>query len=173
MTSRIVRHHSTCASAVTLAAALVGLPALLGNEADAQGARQEIIITISRVKALDKIDNFSRADFMARVSIDGDQLTTQRVRQSDDIRPDWVIAKRVAPGRHEVKLAILDQDATKAESIDINRIDGKRDLDFTVDTRSCNILGFASTYKCGRTIVRAGREAKAAQVEFKVEVKRQ
>lgn len=163
-----LRPRAFLAGALALAAAATAVP----DPVAAQGARQEIVITITRVRAIDKLDNFSRADFMARVSIDGDQLTTQRVRQQDDIRPNWVIAKRVAPGRHEVKLAVLDQDATKAESIDINRINGKRDLDFTVDTRSCTILGFASPFKCGRTIVRAGRDAKAAEIEFKVEVKK-
>lgn len=151
---------------LAMAAGLVAQPAA------AQQANREIVITIMRVKALSKLDNFSKADFRARVSIDGDTITTKKVRQQDEIRPNWVLVKRVAAGRHEVKLAILDQDATKAESIDINRIGGKRDLDFTVDTSSCRIDGFVAPYKCGRTITRSGQDKKAALIEFKVEVKK-
>jgi hypothetical protein len=156
-------------------AALAALPIGLGGpgiEAQAQSANQEIIITISRVRAIDKFDNFSKADFMARVSIDGDEITTKQIRQADSIRPNWVLAKRVKPGKHNVKLAVLDKDLTKAESVDINRLDGKRDLDFTVDTRNCRIDGFVVTYKCGQTIVRAGKERRASEVTFKVEVKK-
>ncbi len=145
---------------------------IAGSSAMAQSANQEIIITISRVKAVDKFDNFSKADFLARVTIAGDTISTKSIKQRDDIKPDWVVAKRVAAGRHAVKLAILDQDLTKADSVDINRLDGKRDLDFTIDTRRCRIEGFASTYKCGQTIVRAGKEKKASEVTFKVEVKK-
>lgn len=155
--------------AAAIAALSIGFA---GSGAIAQTANQEIVITISRVKAVDKFDNFSKADFLARLSIDGDTISTKSVKQRDDIRPNWVLAKRVAPGRHTVKLAILDQDLTKAESVDINRLDGKRDLDFTIDTRSCRIEGFVSTYKCGQTIVRAGKEKKASEVTFKVEVKK-
>lgn len=155
------------------AAAAVLLPVgLTSTSATAQSANQEVIITISRVRAVDKFDNFSKADFLARVSIDGDTISTKPIKQADSIRPNWVLAKRVAPGVHNVKLAILDQDLSKAESVDINRLDGKRDLDFTVDTRSCRIEGFVTTYKCGQTIVRTGKEKKASEITFTVRVKK-
>ena len=64
----------------------------------AQAANQEIIITILRVKALEKLDNFSKADFLARISIDGESLSSNKIRQQDEIRPNWVIAKRVPAG---------------------------------------------------------------------------
>ena len=67
--------------------------------------------------------------------------------------------------RHELPFA-------KAESVDINRLDGKRDLDFTIDTRSCRIEGFVTTYRCGQTIVRTGKERKASEVTFTVQVKK-
>lgn len=155
------------------AAAAVLLPiAWASTPASAQNASHEVIITISRVRAVDKFDNFSKADFLARVGIDGDTISTKQVRQADNIRPNWVLAKRVAPGVHNVKLAILDKDLTKSESVDINRLDGKRDLDFSVDTRNCRIEGFVTTYRCGQTIVRAGKEKKAAEVTFTVQVKK-
>ncbi len=161
-----VRATGAAGFAALLAAALPGV-------AFAQSAaNQEIIITITRVKALEKIDKYSQADFMARVTIAGDTISTKQVKQADDIRPNWVIAKRVTPGVHNVKLEILDKDLTKSEAIDVNRLDKKRDLDFTVDTRSCRVEGFSSTYKCGSAIVRGGRENKAAAVSFKVEVKK-
>lgn len=153
-----------------LAAVVAGFepPAALAQAA----ANQEIIITITRVKALDKLDRFSQADFFARIAIDGDQISTKQVKQQPDIRPNWVVAKRVAPGVHNVKLEILDKDLTKSELVDINRLSNKRDLDFTVDTRSCRVGGFASTFKCGSTIARSGNENKKATVTFKVEVRK-
>ena len=81
------------------------------------------------------------------------------------------MSKRVEAGRHNVKLEILDKDLTKSELIGINWVDGKRDLDFVVNTRMCRIEGFASTYKCNATISRAGNERKKAEVSFVVGVR--
>jgi hypothetical protein len=83
-----------------------------------------------------------------------------------------VISKTVAAGVHNIKLEILDKDVTKNDFVDVNRVDNKRDLDFTIDTRSCRIGGFSTAYRCRSPIVRAGNEKKKAEVTFSIAVKR-
>ncbi len=158
--------------AAASAAVPLAFATLMSSHAVAQAITHEITVTISRVKAVDKMDVFSKADFFARVTIAGEALSTPAVRQQDDIRPNWKIVKRVAAGEHKIKLEILDKDATKTDPVDVNKLDAKRDLDFTVNTRSSRVAGFASTYRTGATISRAGRERKAAEVTFTVEVKK-
>jgi hypothetical protein len=138
-----------------------------------QAHADEIIVNISRVKALDRSDNLSRPDFLARVTISGEPFVTKPVMNRDDIQPtDWVFRKSVPPGKHDVKIEILDKDVTKNESIDINRIDGKRDIDFAVDTRRCVVTGFSPPQRCGARIVRAGAERKKAEITFSVDARR-
>lgn len=162
--------------ATVLATAMAALPiagaTLMPRDAAAQAGSHEITITISRVKAVDKMDMFSKADFFARATIGGEALASPTARQADDIQPNWKFVKRVSPGLHKVKLEVLDKDATKADPVDINRLNAKRDLDFAVNTRNCRIEGFTSSYKCGATISRAGKERKSAEVTFTVEVKK-
>lgn len=133
---------------------------------------QEIIVNIARVRALDVIDKLSKADFLARVTIDGEAFTTPAVRNQDDIRPNWTLRKRVSPGVHNIKIEILDKDVSKNDLIDINRINGKRDLDFQVDTRNCIVTGFQQAYRCRSVIQRGGNEAKKAEITFTVDVGR-
>ena len=76
------------------------------------------------------------------------------------------------PSLVNVKLSVFDKDVSVDDPIDINRIDNKRDIDFTVNTKTCKVEGFSSTYKCGAKITRAGKEKKAAEVTFIVMVKK-
>ena len=131
----------------------------------------EISIRIERVQALDKIDSglAGQADFYARVTIACEQFTSQIARGKDDVSPNWLFTKRVTRGMHDVKIQIFDRDPLKADTtVDINRVDNKRDLDFTVDTRTCVVSGFSDNQKCGRTISRSGKERKRAQIWFRV-----
>ena len=166
--------YATRASA--MAAALAVLPfafaALAPTDTTAQPNSREITVTVHRVKALDAADALSKADFYARVTIDGDAQVTPRVRQEDENRPDWKISKRVGSGRHKVKLELFDKDVSIDDPIDINKVDNKRDLDFTVDTGGCHIEGFSNSYRCGSRITRAGTERKRAEITFSVNVKR-
>lgn len=154
----------------------VMLATLLAGAAQAAVA-DEIMIVIEKIEALDRIDpGGGQADFFARVTIAGETFRTPTIRKSDVVQPNWVITKRVRPGTHKVKLEILDKDVlSKDDAIDINRLDGKRDLDFRVRTRNCVVLDFAEPYRCGPrgvTITRAGREKKSAQVRFRVSMRR-
>lgn len=162
------RHTAAALAVVTTVFAAV--------PAEAQSRRgpseHEITVTITRVRALDLVDAFSKADFFPRVTIDGAVQSLPPVKQQADITPNWVIVKKVKPGRVAVKLEILDKDLTKEEAIDINKVAGKRHQDFTVDTRSCRIEGFAGSPRCGATITRAGDERKKAEISFTVSVKK-
>lgn len=163
-----------------LAAALVlavSAPVLVGTDAVAQskGKTDDITINITHIKALDVIDwgLAGDADFYAKVTIAGETQSTQRVRGKNEIRPDWKITKAVPRGKHDVRIEILDKDPLKPDDrIDINRVDKKRDLEFTVDTRNCRVGGFSNGYSCGDKITRAGAEKKKAEIDFKVSVKR-
>lgn len=147
----------------TLALATTGLEA---------APTHEITINIKKVKALDKADAFSKGDFFARVTINGEVQTTQHMRQSAEITPNWKLAAKVPPGEVKVKVEILDKDVSANDPIDINRVDAKRDLDFRVDTKKCRVLDFSSPYKCGQTIMRGGKEKKSAEISFTVGVKK-
>lgn len=170
-----VKSKASTPRATAVAAVLAAFPfaaAMLSPTAtNAEANTHEITITIKSVKAIDKADVFSKGDFYARVTIDGDIQNTDVISQATNIKPNWKISKKVASGERKVKVEILDKDAALDDPIDINKVDNKRDLDFKVSTGSCRIEGFSSTYKCGSSITRAGKEKKAAEVTFTVNVK--
>lgn len=166
MIAKSSRSNAGAAVAIALAfGALGAVPAVA----------EEIIITVERVRALDKIDlgPGGKADFFAVATIDGKSIKSPVIKRAEDIAPNWVLALPVGRGTFDVKLEIYDQDVlSKPDPIDINRLPGKRDLDFRVDTRNCTVSGFAQQYDCRRTITRAGDEKKMAEIAFKVEVRR-
>jgi hypothetical protein len=164
---------------VTLLAGIFAAPlvfsmaAISPGPAEAQAKTKTIAVTINRVTALDFVDwgLAGDADFYAKVTIAGETFTTQRIRGRNDIQPNWKISKSVPAGRHVIKVAIYDRDVLKPdEFVDVNRLDKKRDLDFTVDTRSCRVSGFSDAYRCGQLIKRAGKERKRAELSFTVSV---
>jgi hypothetical protein len=161
------------AGAAALAVATVaGATYGLSTVAQSQAKNHEVTVTVHRVAAIDKIDAASRPDFYARVTIAGNRQTTQFIKDKVDISPNWQISAAVPPGRTLVKVEILDKDISVDDPVDINRLAGKRDLDFTVDTRNCRIDGFANGYKCGDKITRAGDQRKGAEITFSVSVKK-
>lgn len=160
----VSRKVQSAVTAMTLAAAGFGLVA----PASAQRS-DELVITITSVRAIDKTDIFGKADFYAKVTIDGETTSTPVARQADSARPNWVVAKRVSRGKHDVRIQLLDKDPGKPDDvIDINRVANKRELDFQVDTSTCRISGFSSAYRCNTTIVREGTERKKAEIQFRV-----
>jgi hypothetical protein len=154
------------------ALSVLAAPVLLGGLAPTAATADEIAVTIERVRGVGQADALSKSDFYARVTIAGQTFQTDLVRNQNDARPNWVIKKDVPSGVHDVKVEILDKDLTKSETIDITRTAGKRDLDFKVRTRRCNISGFSPSPACGQPIVRAGNEGKAAEITFSVNTKR-
>jgi hypothetical protein len=159
-----------------LVCALAALPLstlALGTTATTAAAKDpEVIIKVTRLRALDQADAFSKGDFYAKVTINGEAVSTPPVKQEQSITPDWIVSKKVKAGVVKVNLAVFDKDVSVDDPIDINRVDNKRDLDFTVNTKTCKIEGFSSTYKCGAKITRAGKEKKDAEVTFIVTVKK-
>lgn len=163
-----VARRTVAATAMCLA-----LPLVLTAGAAPAAAEDTVTVVITRVKGLDRFDvGGGKPDFFARVTIAGETFKTDPVKQQMDIKPDWKISKKVKSGKHDVKIEIFDKDVgSPSDKVDINRVDNKRDLDFTVDTNSCNISGFSGGYSCGDTITRAGREKKNAEIQFRVRAK--
>jgi hypothetical protein len=160
---------SKIGSALRTAALAVGLGIGLAGAASAA----DIVVTIDKVAALDKIDPAGQADFFARVTIAGETFKTERIRRADVIEPNWVFRKKVPAGTHTVKVEIFDKDVlSKDDLIDINRVDGKRDLDFRVNTRTCRVIDFSQGFRCRDRIRRAGTEKRKAEVTFRVDVRR-
>lgn len=145
---------------------------LAGGAMSAQAA--DVIITVERVEALDQVDPAGRADLYARVTIDGEVFKAGPVRGAGNVvTPNWVFTKRTDKRSVDVKLEIVDRDTFGPDDIiDINRVDGKRDLDFRVRTRPCDVIGFSGGAGCRESITREGRERKKARVTFRVDSRR-
>jgi len=158
--------------ALACALAILPVSTLALGTTMAAAADPEVLVTITQVRALDQPDAFSKGDFYAKVTINGETFKTAPVKQETSITPNWVVSSKVKAGTADVKVAILDKDVSVDDPIDVNRIDAKRDLDFSINTRNCKIDGFSSTYRCKQTISRAGKEKKAAEISFTVDVKK-
>jgi len=152
----------------------VALAAFAGTVAAAPtgAAAEEIIITITKLQPLDKADELSAGDFFARMRVDGKAAFSPVLSGDGEMSPNWRLTLPTKPGVVAVNLAIIDKDVSVDDPIDINRVANKRDLDFTVNTRTGKIDGFAERYKTGQTITRAGTENKKARISFKVDVKK-
>lgn len=152
-----------------LGSAFLGL-GLIAQPAAAQ-SESEIVVSITRVKVLDKVDEMSGADLYAKVTIDGTTQETKIVKQ-ESFSPDWVVSKKVKAGEHKVTVELIDKDLSVDDPVDINRLPNRRPIEFTVNTKTCKIEGFSSTYKCGNAIKRTGAETKKAEITFNVKVKK-
>lgn len=165
---------SFAARAAALAAALAIVPVGFALPVSAETKpNREIVITVTKVKPLDKADELSEGDFFARATINGVASAIEKpVSTKGTFKPNWKLSQKVADGVIKVKLELIDKDVTADDPIDINKVASKRDLDFTVDTKSCKIEGFSQTFKCGSVITRAGAENKKAEISFTVSVKK-
>jgi hypothetical protein len=159
-------------SRLNIGALVLASAASMAVSTPASARDDELTVSITQVRALDKADAFLSDDLYARVTIAGEMFKTQRIVQKQDINPDWKISKVVPRGVHDVKVEIFDKDVfSPDDEIDINRLPNKRDLDFRVDTRRCRIEGFANLYRCNQQIRRAGDDRKKAEIVFYVTVR--
>lgn len=160
---------------ILLSSTVLSVPVAAALSSEAAARDDELTITISQLTALDAADTWLAGpdDFYARVTIGGEVFQTPIKRQRNVANPNWKISKVVRRGKTDVRVEIFDKDIGKADDkIDINRITPKRDLDFTVDTRRCRVIGFANSFRCGDAIHRSGSEAKKAEIVFYVDVNR-
>lgn len=132
----------------------------------------EVTVTVHKVNARDKLDELSKADLFARVTINGKSQVTDRVKQDNEINPNWKISAGVPKGKVDIKLELIDKDIAQDDLIDINVLDAKRVQDFAVNTKTCRVTGFSGSPKCGTKITRAGKEKKSAEITFSVDVKK-
>jgi hypothetical protein len=145
---------------------------LTGTPANTAAA-EEVIVTITRVRALDIIDGiWTNPDFMARVTIADKRFATEPIRNQADVRPtNWVFRHQVRGGRHPIKIEIQDWDSVRPDVIDISPTPNKRDLDFGINTGVCMVTGFKEPYRCNAVITRGGSERKKAEITFTVDVR--
>jgi len=136
-----------------------------------QAGAAEIVITVTKFHALDRADELSSGDFFARMRIKGKAAFSPTITGEQVFTPNWKLTLPASKGVNEVNLALIDKDLAVDDPIDINRVENKRDLDFTVNTKTCRIVGFAESYKCGQTITRTGTQNKKAEISFTVDVK--
>lgn len=160
-----------------LAVVALGFVALMASAAVTYAAKMHsITIDIDQVRTIDKYDELSRGDLFARVTIAGETKTTEVLKQiaatEAIVKTKWVITKDVKPGTHPIKIELVDKDLTQDDVIDINRVDKRRVLEFTVNTDTCKVEGFSTVYKCKSRISRTGKENKAAEIFFTVSVKK-
>lgn len=167
---------STKHRSIATIAAILAVPALAATVAVAQskGPMDEVTVTVNRYRTLDKIDVGGGApDIFARVTIGGTTQKSPVAKQQTAGKPGWKITQSVPRGKTNVKVELLDKDILNpSDAIDINRVDKKRDLDFSVDTARCRVEGLTGISRCGQSISRAGNEKKKAEVDFTVSVKK-
>jgi hypothetical protein len=159
-----VRKPLSCAAALAFSAV-----ALSGAPSGAEAA--EITITVTKFHALDRADELSSGDFFGRMTIDGKAAFSPVLTGETVFTPDWKLTLPAKSGVNKVNLSLIDKDLSVDDPIDINKVEKKRDLDFTVNTRTGKIEGFSKAYKVGDTITRAGTETKKAEISFIVTVK--
>jgi hypothetical protein len=114
--------------------------------ASAASAKQ-VTVRINRVAQIDNLDKFDldpdRADFYAQVWING-QLHRTKNFSFDDGRPYWTFSKNVKTRYVNIRIKLLDDDGGLEEAddfVDINPRKGKKDLHFTLDTKTGRIVG--------------------------------
>ena len=156
------------ASAIGTAIALAGASMAFASTG---ATAAEIVITVTKFHAHDRADDLSSGDFFARMKINGKAAFSSIITGDKEFQPNWKLTLPATAGVNEVNLALIDKDVSVDDPIDINRLDKKRDLDFSVDTRTGKIEGFSRTYKSGETITRTGAEKKKAEISFVVTVK--
>jgi hypothetical protein len=165
-----VRFRNAVRAAAVFSAA--GATALTLAAGAAAAKDPEITVTVTKLKALDRADDLSDGDFFARLTVNGKHAYSAVLTGQKEFTPNWKLTLPAKSGENTVKLELIDKDVSVDDPIDINRLDKKRDLDFTVNTKTGKIEGFAGDYKVGTTITRAGGELKKAIISFKVEVKK-
>lgn len=127
----------------------------------------------------------SRADFYAKIAIDGEELSTENrvgeVSNRDDISPDWELSRTVelSRGSVPVKIELWDRDgvgdgAPPDDRVDVDGANGGegdgRNLNLTVRLSPCAVEGDVSG-GCDTTLTGEGTTGDRAQIQFRVIVK--
>lgn len=115
-----------------------------------------VTVTVHRVAQIDNLDKFDvdpdRADFYAQIWIAGEEHKTKNF-SFDDGRPYWTFTAE-ASGKVAIRIKLLDDDGgmeEKDDFVDINRRKGKKDLNFTFNSKTGRITGDV-TGRAGRMI---------------------
>lgn len=167
--------------------ALIVLMTTLGAAPPRQALAQEepltLTVTIEHVRGLDCADPAkfifdwgceSDPDMYAIVSLDGvEHPKSPTIDNTKDIRPEWSFSTSVVdPNRLvPVQVTIWDDDngpLNNNDKLDLKPAPG-RDLMFTVNPRSCAVLGDL-TGGCWRPLSSEGTEEKRARIQVRIDV---
>lgn len=155
----------------TLVSALGPLP-----HAAQAAAPLTVTVTIDRVRMIDEIEECflaGDADFYAVITIDGRRHRTGTIGGQDDIRPGWRHQVAVDPALTiaPISLEVFDEDGGACDADDHADIsgDGDRNLDLSVNLRSCAISGDRAG-GCWRPLSAAGTQDDNAAIDYRVDV---
>ncbi len=146
----------------------------------AQSLSSTLTVTIERIRAgqfscFDKstFSSCGKADFFAKVTIDGTEFTSGVISNDNDTSPNFTFTKETAfDSDIPIKIRVFDSDngffRGKDDEADISPIG--RDLDIVVNTRGCAIRGDFVNAFCTEQIVSVGTEGDiGAEIVFRIE----
>jgi hypothetical protein len=139
--------------------------------------RNLVSVTVKQVVAIDsRFDLFSKADFYAKVEINGNKQQSKTIDNEDNIQPNWYFGQKVATTQRYVPLSIsvFDEDSPDGDDqADLNPLKDHRALDLTYDIVEGKVIGGAGlngrVYQKGSDIiVRGAGDSDRAEVRFSV-----
>jgi hypothetical protein len=101
---------------------------------------------LAQTNNLDKIDAFGsdKADFYARVGINGHEMGKSKVVSTDDGPADWAWNVNTGGRFINIRIRLMDDDGgleNQDDHVDINPLPNKKDLDLVFDTETGQITG--------------------------------
>jgi hypothetical protein len=134
-----------CKLLIASAAALAIMP----GSGQAQDTGRHFAIKIDRVAQtnnLDKIDAFGsdKADFYARVWINGKEMGKTKTVSTDDGPVNWTWSGNSGASTVRIKIRLMDDDGSlenQDDHVDINPLSKKKDLELVLDTETGHITG--------------------------------
>ena len=125
---------------ITKLSAMCGLLCLSAFGVEASKTQRTVTVTVHRVAQIDQ------PDFYAEIWIDGNYHRTQNFSHSDG-KPFWTFSAPATGAVADIKIKLWDDDGGlegKDDHVDINPMNGEKDLNLRFNTASGNLL--SNTY---------------------------
>ena len=121
----------------------------MSGSGEAQDTGHHFALKINRVAQtnnLDKVDALGsdKADFFARVWINGREMGKTKTVSTDDGPTDWMWSAQTGRRYINIRIRLMDDDGgleNKDDHVDINPMSRKKDLDLVYDTETGQITG--------------------------------
>ena len=131
---------------ITKLSAMCGLLCLSAFGVEASKTQRTVTVTIHRVAQIDQLDKSfligDKPDFYAEIWIDGNYHRTSNFSHSDG-KPYWTFSAPANGAVADIKIRLWDDDGGlegKDDHVDINPMDGQKDLNLRFNTASGNLL---------------------------------